>query len=258
MGPPMTTSRFPQISFTPFTQCYVFLDTCLYLNVLDFDHNEYVCGCSLSISSDSTCAVVCKVTVLILKDTSPPVTDTALNLGSKTIPIMPSFTFCYKEIWSMTDACTEHANKTLIMPCLLFLHDSSMTAFPWGAICKQITISHFLCILLCSLKHNQSICKLHSFILKQSTDDPSAGMDSTLKMAVVGSSQILVTSYQTIRSQIPQKCNLHRHHKEKFISHRYLKTLKVSDWKGSVWRSRTFEISNAYLDRCSRYACHFG
>jgi hypothetical protein len=40
-------------------------------------------------------------------------------------------------------------------------------------------------------------------MLKQSTDDPSAGMDSTLKMASAGSSKMLVTSYQTTRSQIP-------------------------------------------------------
>jgi hypothetical protein len=63
-------------------------------------------------------------------------------------------------------------------------------------------------------------------MLKQSNDDPSAGMDSTLKMASAGSSEMLVTSYQTTRSQISQNCNLHRHHKENFISCCYLKTLK--------------------------------
>jgi hypothetical protein len=40
-------------------------------------------------------------------------------------------------------------------------------------------------------------------MLKQSTDDPSAGMDSTLKTASAGSSEMLVTSYHTTRSQIP-------------------------------------------------------
>jgi hypothetical protein len=38
-----------------------------------------------------------KFTGLILEDISRPVTGTALNLGSKTIAIMPSCTVCYKK-----------------------------------------------------------------------------------------------------------------------------------------------------------------
>jgi hypothetical protein len=38
MGPAATTNRFPQISFIPFTQWLVLLETYLYLNVL-FEHN---------------------------------------------------------------------------------------------------------------------------------------------------------------------------------------------------------------------------
>jgi hypothetical protein len=42
-----------------------------------------------------------------LKATSCSVTGIILNLGSETIPLMPSFPFCYKEIWKMTDICRE-------------------------------------------------------------------------------------------------------------------------------------------------------
>jgi hypothetical protein len=79
MWPPaVTASRFPQISFST------------------FDQNEHN-ACSCSISSDSSCVAICKVTVLILNDTSRSVTDTALNLQSKTVAILPSFTVCYKK-----------------------------------------------------------------------------------------------------------------------------------------------------------------
>jgi hypothetical protein len=37
MGRAATTTRFPQISFISFTHCLVFLDTCLYINLL-FEH----------------------------------------------------------------------------------------------------------------------------------------------------------------------------------------------------------------------------
>jgi hypothetical protein len=77
MVPAVTASRLAQISFTSFTQWCVFLETCLCLNVSNFDPNEHN-ACSCSISSDS-CAAVCKVTVLILNDTSCSITDTALN-----------------------------------------------------------------------------------------------------------------------------------------------------------------------------------
>jgi hypothetical protein len=52
-------------------------------------------------------------------------------LGSKTTAIMPSCRVCYKNIWKITDACTEYANKTPILPFLLVLRDSSISAFPW-------------------------------------------------------------------------------------------------------------------------------
>jgi hypothetical protein len=75
-------------------------------------------------------------------------------------------------------------------------------------------------------------------MLQQSTDDPSTGMDSTLKMASAGDSEMLVTSYQTTRSQISQNCDLHRYHIENFISRCYLKTPRSFKTEDGVFENQ--------------------
>jgi hypothetical protein len=58
------------------------------------------CSCSLSMNSDSSRVAVFKVTVLILNDTSLSVTDTALNLRSKTVATcLPLVSYKKYEEW---------------------------------------------------------------------------------------------------------------------------------------------------------------
>jgi hypothetical protein len=178
----------------------VFLEICLCLNVSNFDPNEHnACSCRLSSSSDSSRAAVCKVTVLILNDTSCSVTDTPLNLWSKTVAIMPSLTVCYKKYEEWHTLAQNMRRKLQSYPFCYFCMIQAWMPFHEETYFNLNSISHFLWNLLRSLENKQSICKFQSLTLKQSTDDPSG---SILKMAVACSPE-MVTSYQTTRSHIP-------------------------------------------------------